>query len=109
MAVTPKNTKEAITHYEVLARYPGYAHLRLRLETGRTHQIRVHMAHIGHPVAGDSVYGAPTQPPLCRALVGQCLHAKCVGFVHPVTDEALYFESELPPYFTDFLKKLAQV
>ncbi|MBE6806421.1 MAG: RluA family pseudouridine synthase [Ruminococcaceae bacterium] len=106
MAVITTNAKEATTHYEVLCRYPGYSHLRLKLETGRTHQIRVHMAHIGHPVAGDTVYGAEKQPKICQALNGQCLHAKCVGFVHPITGEELYFESELPGYFTDFIEKL---
>lgn len=106
MTVTATNSKEATTHYEVLTRYPGYSHLRLKLETGRTHQIRVHMAHIGHPVAGDAVYGAPKQPKICENLHGQCLHARCIGFVHPITGEELYFESELPEYFTDFLNKL---
>ena len=106
MTVTATNSKEATTHYEVIAQYPGYSHLRLRLETGRTHQIRVHMAHIGHPVAGDTVYGAPKQPKICEDLHGQCLHARCIGFVHPITGEELYFESELPAYFTDFLNKL---
>lgn len=106
MAVIATNSKEATTHYEVLTRYDGYSHLRLRLETGRTHQIRVHMASIGHPVAGDAVYGSPKQPKLCEDLHGQCLHARCIGFVHPITGEELYFESELPTYFTNFLNKL---
>lgn len=106
MAVISTNSKEAVTHYEVLARYSGYTHMRLKLETGRTHQIRVHMAHIGHPLAGDTVYGAEKQPKICQSLNGQCLHAKCVGFVHPITGEELYFESELPAYFTDFINKL---
>ena len=106
MTVTQTNAKEATTHYEVITRYAGYAHLRLRLETGRTHQIRVHMAHIGHPVAGDMVYGSPKQPKICEKLMGQCLHAKCIGFVHPITGEDLYFESELPAYFMDFLNHL---
>ena len=106
MAVIATNSKEATTHYEVLTRYAGYSHLRLRLETGRTHQIRVHMAYIGHPVAGDIVYGAEKQPKICHGLNGQCLHAKCIGFIHPVTGEELYFESDLPTYFTDLLKKL---
>lgn len=106
MTVTATNSKEATTHYEVLTRYPGYAHLRLRLETGRTHQIRVHMAHIGHPVAGDTVYGAEKQPKICQNLNGQCLHAKCIGFVHPISGEELYFESDLPLYFAEFLNKL---
>lgn len=108
MAVTTQNAKDATTHYEVLARYPGYTHLRLRLETGRTHQIRVHMAHLGHPVAGDTVYGAADQPKECRPLQGQCLHARCIGFVHPITGVELLFESELPEYFSDFLQKLAK-
>ena len=106
MAVIATNSKEATTHYEVLARYSGYSHVRLRLETGRTHQIRVHMAYLGHPVAGDVVYGAEKQPKICQNLRGQCLHAKCIGFVHPVTGDDLYFESELPSYFTEFLEKL---
>lgn len=106
MAVIATNSKEATTHYEVLARYAGYSHVRLRLETGRTHQIRVHMASIGHPVAGDAVYGSPKQPKICEQLHGQCLHARCIGFIHPITGEELYFESELPTYFTDFLNKL---
>ncbi len=106
MAVISTNSREAVTHYEVLARYSGYTHMRLKLETGRTHQIRVHMAHIGHPLAGDTVYGAEKQPKICQNLNGQCLHAKCVGFVHPITGEELYFESELPTYFTDFINKL---
>ena len=95
MCVTGTNSKEATTHYEVIARYNGYSHLRLKLETGRTHQIRVHMAHIGHPVAGDAVYGAPKQPKICENLHGQCLHARCIGFVHPITGEELYFECAL--------------
>lgn len=106
MCVTATNSKEAITHYEVIACYGGYSHLRLRLETGRTHQIRVHMAHIGHPVAGDTVYGAAKQPKMCEELHGQCLHARCVGFIHPITGDELYFESQLPTYFNDFLNKL---
>ncbi len=106
MTVTATNSKEATTHYEVIARYAGYSHLRLRLETGRTHQIRVHMACIGHPVAGDTVYGSLKQPKICEDLHGQCLHARCIGFIHPITGKELYFESALPAYFTDFLNKL---
>ncbi len=106
MAVTPRNSKPATTHYEVLTEYAGYSHVRLILETGRTHQIRVHMASLGHPVAGDTVYGAAKQPRECDGLGGQCLHAKEIGFVHPVTQEKLYFCSALPPYFTEFLNKL---
>ncbi len=103
MAITPKNSKSAVTHYRVLAEYPGYSHVQLRLETGRTHQIRVHMASLGHPVAGDTVYGS--KKPL-NGLDGQCLHAKEIGFVHPVLDKELYFTSKLPPYFTAFLEEL---
>lgn len=106
MAVTPTNSKPAITHYEVLAEYPGYSNIRLRLETGRTHQIRVHMAYLGHPVAGDTVYGAANQPKECRDLNGQCLHAKEIGFIHPISGEELYFSSELPAYFIKFLHTL---
>ncbi len=107
MAVTPNNSKSAITHYEVLAEYAGYSHVRLRLETGRTHQIRVHMAHLGHPVAGDTVYGATNQPKECRELNGQCLHAREIGFIHPISGEELFFNSELPPYFEQFLQTLS--
>ncbi len=101
MAVTERNSKPALTRYEVVARYRGYTRLRVRLETGRTHQIRVHMAYIGHPVAGDAVYGKrePT-------LSGQCLHAGTLGFVHPVTGEYMEFNAPPPPYFTDFLRTL---
>lgn len=102
MCVTPDNSREAVTHYFVLQRFAGYTHLRVRLETGRTHQIRVHMAYIGHPVAGDPVYG--NGRPAC--LEGQCLHAKKVGFVHPRTGEYMEFDSELPDYFRKFLKSI---
>ncbi len=106
MAITPVHSKEAVTHYEVIQRYAGYTHLRLRLETGRTHQIRVHMASLGHPIAGDTVYGSEKQPKVCQNLHGQCLHARCIGFIHPITQQELYFESDLPLYFSDFLRKL---
>lgn len=102
MAVTAENSREAITHYSVIRNYSAYTHLRLRLETGRTHQIRVHMAYIGHPVAGDEVYGNGKP----ASLHGQCLHAKTIGFVHPVTGEYMEFDSELPEYFTNFLKSI---
>ena len=94
--------KEAITHYTVVERFGGFTHVRLRLETGRTHQIRVHMASLGHPVAGDDVYGPHK---VITKLGGQCLHARKIGFVHPETREYMEFTSELPQYFTKFLKE----
>jgi 23S rRNA pseudouridine1911/1915/1917 synthase len=103
MAVTDKNSKNAVTHYKVIERFGNFTHIRLRLETGRTHQIRVHMAYIGHPVAGDDVYGPKK---VITALCGQCLHAKKVGFIHPITNKYLEFESDLPNYFTKFLKEI---
>ncbi len=103
MAVTQKNSKNAITHYEVIERFGSFTHIRCRLETGRTHQIRVHMAYIGHPVAGDEVYGPKKA---VKNLNGQCLHAKMIGFVHPKTNEYMEFESALPEYFNNFLLKL---
>lgn len=102
MAVTDKNSKDAVTHYEVIDRYNGFTHIRCLLETGRTHQIRVHMAHIGHPVAGDEVYG-PRK--VIKELSGQCLHAKKIGFVHP-NGNHMEFESELPEYFKRFLERI---
>lgn len=102
MAVTDKNSKNAVTNYEVLREYRGYSLLKLRLETGRTHQIRVHMAYLGHPIAGDFVYGTPrTKEEL--ALNGQCLHAGLIGFIHPRTNEYLEFTSDLPLYFKKFI------
>ncbi len=106
MAVTEKNSRNAVTHYEVIQRYEGYTHIRLKLETGRTHQIRVHMAYIGHPVAGDTVYGS--KKPV-KGLNGQCLHARIIGFRHPRDDRYIEFTSKLPKYFTDFLKQLRPV
>lgn len=103
MAVVCKNSKPAVTHVKVLKRYGSFTHLRCTLETGRTHQIRVHLSHIGHPIAGDEVYGPKKQ---VKGLNGQCLHAKHIGFVHPITGQWLSFESELPEYFTRFLSKL---
>ena len=102
MAVTDKNSKEAVTHYTVIQRYNGFTHVRCRLETGRTHQIRVHMAYIGHSLAGDDVYGPKK---VIKELEGQCLHAKKLGFIHP-NGQYLEFESELPDYFQKFLVKL---
>ena len=103
MAVTPKASRSAVTHWEVIARYRGYTHVRCRLETGRTHQIRVHMAHIGHPLLGDYTYGAPSPD---KGLEGQCLHARRLRFVHPSSGEAIELETPLPDYFLDVLKKL---
>lgn len=102
MAVTDKNSKEAVTHYKVIKRYNGFTHVRCILETGRTHQIRVHMSFIGHPLAGDDVYGPKK---VIKELCGQCLHAKKLGFIHP-DGRYLEFESDLPEYFTNFLSKL---
>lgn len=103
MAVTYKNSKPAVTRYEVVARYDGCTHVRCELETGRTHQIRVHMAHIGHPLLGDSVYGGRRGKAL---LDGQCLHAKRLRFIHPRTGEAVELSCELPEYFAGVLKSL---
>lgn len=103
MAVTEKNARNAVTYYEVVARYEGFTHIRLKLETGRTHQIRVHMAYLGHPVAGDPVYGPKK---VITSLHGQCLHARVIGFRHPRDGRYLEFTSELPEYFTAFLKSL---
>ena len=105
MAVGMKNSKRAITHYKVLNQYNGFAHLSCKLETGRTHQIRVHLSSIGHPVLGDEVYGRATSK-IKLDFEGQCLHAKILGFIHPITKEHLYFESELPEYFKNVLTKL---
>lgn len=101
MCVTQLNSKEAVTHYEVLEEFGQYSLVKFRLETGRTHQIRVHSAYIGHPVLGDDVYGKPF-----KGLEGQCLHAKKIGFVHPETEEYIEFDSELPQYFTAVLNRL---
>lgn len=105
MAVTSTASRNAITHYEVIERFGDFTHLKLRLETGRTHQIRVHMAYLGHPVAGDDVYGPKK---VITSLGGQCLHARKIGFIHPVTNEYFEFTSELPEYFNKFLKQLKQ-
>ena len=103
MTVTLKNSREAVTHYKVLRRFGYYTHLELTLETGRTHQIRVHMAYIGHPVAGDPVYGGKKY---LASLGGQCLHAYYISFVHPVTGRVLTLSAPLPDYFTSFLGSL---
>lgn len=103
MAVTEKNSKPAVTHWQLLASYRGYSHILCRLETGRTHQIRVHMASIGHPLLGDFTYGAPSPE---KGLEGQCLHARRLRFVHPRTGEHILLETELPAYFMDVLARL---
>ncbi len=103
MAVTEKNSRSAVTHWEVIARYAGYTHIRCILETGRTHQIRVHMASVGHPLLGDFTYGAPSPE---KGLEGQCLHARRLKFIHPRTGEHVELESPLPRYFTEVLSRL---
>ena len=103
MAVNYKNGKEAVTHYKVLERFGQYTYIECRLETGRTHQIRVHMASIGHPLLGDTVYGTAKNP---WKLQGQTLHAMILGFRHPVTGEYMEFEAPLPEYFCKLLDKL---
>jgi len=103
MCVTQKNARHAVTHVEVLEVYSGFSHVKCRLETGRTHQIRVHLSYLGHPVAGDVVYG-PKKPALDTQ--GQCLHARTIGFVHPGPGEELFFTSPLPDYFTAALQRL---
>ena len=106
MAVDRKNGRPAVTHWSVLARYPGHTHIRCRLETGRTHQIRVHLASLGHPLLGDTVYGAKKPVP---GLAGQCLHARRLSFVHPRTGERLTLECPLPPWFEEVLTKLGKL
>ncbi len=103
MAVTQKNSRPAVTHYEVIARYRGYTHVLCRLETGRTHQIRVHMASIGHPLLGDGLYGAPSPD---KGLEGQCLHARRLRFIHPRSEMPVLLEAPLPEYFTGVLSRL---
>ena len=104
MAVTSKNSKKAVTHLKVLKRYKEYTLVKLKLETGRTHQIRVHMAYIGHPVYNDPVYTNDK----CSEF-GQFLHSYSMDFVHPITNEKMHFECELPDYFTDFLDCLTEI
>ncbi len=102
MAVTNKNSKHAVTHYRVLERLGKFAYIEAQLETGRTHQIRVHMAYIGHPLLGDEVYGPKKQP---FHLQGQVLHARVLGFLHPVTGEYMEFEAALPEYFRKLIER----
>ena len=104
-AVNGINARQAVTHYEVLRRYAGYDYCRFTLETGRTHQIRVHAAALGHPVAGDTVYGGEKN---ARGLEGQCLHAMLLGFIHPRTGEYMEFTAPLPAYFERFLSQLKE-
>lgn len=101
MCVTDKNSKNAVTHYQVISQFEKCAHLRLKLETGRTHQIRVHLAYMGHPVLGDEVYGKSY-----NGINGQCLHAKKIGFIHPVSNKYMEFDSVLPDYFIEILRKV---
>ena len=103
MAVVNIGGRWAVTHFKVLERFNGFSYLECRLETGRTHQIRVHMAYLGHPVAGDPVYGPKK---VITSLNGQCLHAKAIAFTHPKTGERKHFDSELPEYFAAYLQKL---
>ena len=103
MAVTPHGGRNAVTHYEVLERYQGYTYVRCKLETGRTHQIRVHMAHIGHPIYGDTVYGAKKPAP---GMTGQCLHAVGLRFIHPRTGEPVELRCSLNDEFQTLLRKL---
>ena len=103
MAVTPHGGRSAVTHYEVLERYQGYTHVRCKLETGRTHQIRVHMAHIGHPIYGDTVYG--NKKPMA-GMTGQCLHAVGLRFIHPRTNEAVELSCDINEEFRALLRKL---
>ena len=103
-AVTDKNSKNAVTHFEVLERFNGFTFLKVKLETGRTHQIRVHMAYRGTPVAGDVVYGNSKKT---YGLQGQCLNASTIGFIHPVTGEYHEFTTDLPDYFKDFLRRIS--
>ena len=106
MCVTARNSRDAVTHWEVIARYRGYTHIRCKLETGRTHQIRVHMAHIGHPILGDLVYGRK-KPELGQD--SQCLHAGALCFSHPRDGRPVMVFAELPQYFKDVIAKLEKM
>ena len=106
MAVTDHNSRPAVTHYAVLARYPGYTHLQVQLETGRTHQIRVHLAYLGHPILGDAVYGHK-KPELGQDT--QCLHARALTFLHPRTGQEVTVRCDLPDYFEAVLQKLQRL
>lgn len=104
MSVNDRNSREAVTHYTTLAQYAQYTHIQCRLETGRTHQIRVHMRYIGHPVYGDAVYGKAV-----KGLQGQCLHARELRFTHPITGQQMCFTSELPEYFQAVLRQISRL
>ena len=106
MCVTERNSKNAVTHWEVIHRYRGYTHVRCRLETGRTHQIRVHMAHIGHPILGDTVYGRK-KPELGQD--SQVLHAGILCFTHPRDGHPVVVMADLPEYFKEVLEKLKRM
>ena len=106
MCVTERNSRNAVTHWEVVRRYRGYTHIRCRLETGRTHQIRVHMAHIGHPILGDTVYGRK-KPELGQD--SQCLHAGALCFTHPRDGRPVMVFADLPQYFKEVLAKLEKI
>ena len=106
MCVTEHNSKNAITHFSIIEQYAGYAYIRVSLETGRTHQIRVHMDYIGHPIIGDEVYGVRKRNSKTSSLRGQCLHSKLLGFTHPRSGDYIEIESELPEYFRAILTKL---
>jgi 23S rRNA pseudouridine1911/1915/1917 synthase len=105
MAVTERGSRRAVTHYEVIARYRGFTHIRCSLETGRTHQIRVHMESIGHPLLGDMVYGRKCA---AKGLEGQCLHARELEFTHPRSGKRVHLSTALPDYFTDVLARLGE-
>ena len=106
MCVTQRNSREAVTHWEVVARYRGYTHIRCKLETGRTHQIRVHMAHIGHPILGDTVYGHKSKE---LGMDSQCLHAGTLCFAHPRDGRPVMVFAPLPEYFQKVLEKLQKM
>ena len=106
MCVTARNSKEAVTHWEVVERFRGYTWVRCRLETGRTHQIRVHMAHIGHPLLGDTVYGHK-KPELGQS--SQCLHAGTLCFRHPQDGRLVVVHAPLPEYFEEVVDKLRRM
>ena len=106
MAVTNQNSRNAVTHYRTVEKLCGFSHMEFDLETGRTHQIRVHTAHMGHPILGDPVYSNTKKYSEKYHLQGQCLHAKFIEFVHPITNEVISLDSEIPEYMKDVIEKL---